>query len=525
MWPMLERSLEKEVQHLSGWFLWESCSEGEEENHQMPWKLKQELKDSLVDMYKANPKVNEELKQRLPSPIKRHCSETTPQSGFCGLGSSPDISQATLETAAPEKKLKGADSPRAREDPVRGPFPPPPPPLPAPARNIEEVVMLSPQSAPTQHSLNEEETDNSAASKSPSMTPDPTAPRRIADKYNGNSKVSHDTKRQVPFLDKEKNIAFLLKELDSLRDLNKKLHEKLALKEKELETMRLDSQLQEEKLGADACERAAALVEEIYKAQRERDQAVMARLRLANEERDEALLRAKKLQEAALELENINPEETDMDLEELLNRVSSADSALSIEQSGMAILERIQRARERRSKITSEEMKAVIEERDNALTRCKCLDQELLHTRELSQANTRHLNMANNQEQVHKIQLELEAVQRERDIAMEHGHKLYEELQAMRRCHSAQQSQTDESNRKETPCLSSPTFVKESSTAQGQNLLSHVQHLTSELQSTQTQLRVAQESEREANEKVHKLERLVDVLRKKVGTGSVRTVI
>lgn len=44
-----------------------------------------------------------------------------------------------------------------------------------------------------------------------------------------------------------------------------------------------------------------ALVEEIYKAQRERDQAVMARLRLANEERDEALLRAKKLQETALE--------------------------------------------------------------------------------------------------------------------------------------------------------------------------------------------------------------------------------
>jgi len=44
-----------------------------------------------------------------------------------------------------------------------------------------------------------------------------------------------------------------------------------------------------------------ALVEEIYKAQRERDQAVMARLRLANEERDEALLRAKKLQEATLE--------------------------------------------------------------------------------------------------------------------------------------------------------------------------------------------------------------------------------
>lgn len=57
------------------------------------------------------------------------------------------------------------------------------------------------------------------------------------------------------------------------------------------------------------------------------------------------------------------------DLEELLNRVNSADSALAIEQSGAAIIEQIQRARERRSQITSEEMKAVIEERDAALTR------------------------------------------------------------------------------------------------------------------------------------------------------------
>ncbi|XP_046711738.1 mirror-image polydactyly gene 1 protein isoform X1 [Silurus meridionalis] len=493
----------------------------------MPWKLKQELKDSLVDMYKANPKVNEELKQRLPSPVKRHCSETTPQPGFCGQGSSPDISQTRLETAAPEKKLKGSDSPRAIDKPVHGPSPPLPPPLPNPVKNIDDM-MLSPQRAPTEQSLDvdEDETDNRAVSKSPCITPEPTDPRIITQEGNRNSKFSNDTKRQVPFLDKEKNIAFLLKELDSLRDLNKKLQEKLALKEKELETIRLDSQLQEEKLGAHAYERAAALVEEIYKAQRERDQAVMARLRLANEERDEALLRAKKLQEAALELENINPEETDMDLEELLNRVSSADSALSIEQSGMAIMERIQRARECRSKITSEEMKAVIEERDNALTRCKCLEQELLHTRELSQtSNTCQLNVVNNQERVRKMQGELEAVQRERDMARELGRKLEEELQSLRWCHSAQQSQTDEFCRKETLCLSSSTRVKDSSTVQGQNLLSRVQQLTSELQNTQTRLRVTQESEREATEKVHKLERLVDVLRKKVGTGSVRTVI
>lgn len=35
-----------------------------------------------------------------------------------------------------------------------------------------------------------------------------------------------------------------------------------------------------------------ALVEEVYFAQRERDEAVLSRLQLANEERDEAIARA-----------------------------------------------------------------------------------------------------------------------------------------------------------------------------------------------------------------------------------------
>lgn len=42
-----------------------------------------------------------------------------------------------------------------------------------------------------------------------------------------NSKVVGDFRKQVPVLDKEKNIAFLLKELDSLRDLNKKVNSEL----------------------------------------------------------------------------------------------------------------------------------------------------------------------------------------------------------------------------------------------------------------------------------------------------------
>lgn len=39
-----------------------------------------------------------------------------------------------------------------------------------------------------------------------------------------------------------------------------------------------------------------ALVEEVYSAQRERDEAVMSRLQLANEERDEAIAQVKHME-------------------------------------------------------------------------------------------------------------------------------------------------------------------------------------------------------------------------------------
>ncbi|XP_073683472.1 mirror-image polydactyly gene 1 protein [Garra rufa] len=481
---------------------------------------KQELKDSLVDMYKANPKVNEELKQRLPSPVKHHCSETTPQLGSSLGETTSSTSQCqSLSKALEEKLIQVSKTPRPREDLTLRLPPPPPVPGPVAAEvRIMEEERRSPQ-RPTAH----QEQDINETASSPVHTPHVNRTGSAALRHahahedQGNSKVISDSKKQVPVLDKEKNIAFLLKELDSLRDLNKKLQDKLALKEKELETKLLDSQLQETELEAHASERAAALVEEIYKAQRERDQAVMARLRLANEERDEALLRAKKLQEATLELENIKPEESDVDLEELLNRVNSADSALAIEQSGAAIIEQIQRARERRFQITSEEMKAVIEERDTALTRCKRLEQELLRVKEPchnSANSTRHLAAQNNWERASKLEEELQEARRERDKALLESHTLEEELQTLR----SVLHQSDETS-PDSPATSSQTQT------QIQPLLHRLQQLTSEFQSAQSQLCLTQEREKEANEKVQRLERLVEVLRKKVGTGSVRKVI
>ncbi|XP_028852409.1 mirror-image polydactyly gene 1 protein [Denticeps clupeoides] len=470
-------------------------------------------------MYKANPKVNVELKQRLPSPIRIHCSETTPQLGLLLPHSISGISQSPCASEEVEKALP--------------PVPPPPCPPKSPSQSPVLPSLPANKSTQTGGAMEEDGiplhpgldyNDEKSTLSSPELpSTSPSQRNVLQDQGTAKAHGSADSKRQVPVLDKEKNIAFLLKELDSLRDLNKKLQDKMSLKEKELETKLLDGQLLDSQMEAQACERTRVLVEEIYKAQRQRDEAVMARLRLANEERDEALLRAKKLQQAAMELENISPEESDMDLEELLNQVNSADSALGIERSGAAILERLQKARERRAKITAEEMKAVMEERDSALAKCKRLEQDL-HVREQSQTssnNGRHLSAENNQARVRKE--ELEASQRDRDKALELCQRLQEELQMLRIVHSQHQAETENAEMKEvcSPACTTPT----SPTNECQSLLRRLQLLTSEHQNTMGQLQISQEAEREARERVQKLERLVEVLRKKVGTGSVRKVI
>lgn len=72
--------------------------------------------------------------------------------------------------------------------------------------------------------------------------------------------------------------------------------------------------------------------------------------------------------------------------------------------------------------------------------------------------------------------------------------------------------------------MSSLTPANDSSTAQGQNLLSRVQQLTSDLQNTQAQLRVTEETEREATDKVHKLVLTIHLILAFVMSSSVRAL-
>ncbi|NWX50301.1 MIPO1 protein, partial [Steatornis caripensis] len=307
---------------------------------------------------------------------------------------------------------------------------------------------------------------------------------------------------------------FLLKELDTLRAKNKKLQDKLSEKDKELKTIKLDLELQERATEAKIAEKIAALVEEVYSAQRERDEAVMARLRLANEERDEAFLRLRHLEDSLKELENINPEENDMTLQELLNRINNADTGIDILKNGAIILNRIHRTKERKKKIIAEEMNAVIEQRDAALSQCKRLEQELHHLKEQNQTsanNTRHLTAENNQERA--LKAELIALQQEKEAALKQCKKLEEEIQALCVYYSLYKSLSEGMSLKDQPNC---TFSTSEGGLQGredvvtltfrqiEDLAAQLQQARSEQKNTELKLQKALEVSREANEKVQK---------------------
>nr|XP_008101023.1 PREDICTED: mirror-image polydactyly gene 1 protein isoform X1 [Anolis carolinensis] len=334
---------------------------------------------------------------------------------------------------------------------------------------------------------------------------------------------------------KEKDIAFLLKELDVLRANNKKLQDKLSEKDKELKTIKLDLELHERVTEAKIAEKAAALVQEVYSAQRERDDAITARLKLANEERDDARKQIKCLEQSFEMLENINPEENDMTLQELLNRINNADTGMAIRRSGAVIVDRIYRIQERKKKITAEEMSAVIEERDAVLAQCKRLEQELHHMKEQNQTsanNTRHLTAENNQERA--LKEKLLAMQQEREAVVQQYKSLEEELQTLRIYYSLHQSLSQEANLKDQFNSALLTYEKVLKNRedivsmlllQNEELATQLQQTVEERTNMELKFQQALETSQQANEKLQTLQRLVDVLRKKIGAGTIRTVI
>ncbi|XP_045441481.1 mirror-image polydactyly gene 1 protein isoform X3 [Pipistrellus kuhlii] len=300
-------------------------------------------------------------------------------------------------------------------------------------------------------------------------------------------------------LDKENTITFLQTELDILRASHKKLQEKLSKEDREQRKLKLKLELYEKATEAQIAEKTAALVEEVYFAQRKRDEAIMTRLQIANEERDEAVARANHMEMSLKLLENINPEENDMTLQELLNRINNADTGMAIEKNGAIIVDRIYKTKACEKRITAEEMNAVIEERDAALSQAKLL-----------------------------------AMQQARETAVQQYKKLEEEIQTLRVYYSLHKSLSQEENLKDQfnhtlttyeEALKNRENIVSITQQQNEELAAQLQQALADRASLESELRLAGEASQAAQDKVQKLERLVDVLRKKVGAGPVRTVI
>lgn len=300
--------------------------------------------------------------------------------------------------------------------------------------------------------------------------------------------------QSAAFLDKDKNVSFLLKELDSVRDLNGKLQEQLVQKEAELQRRDLDDRLRERRSQEEAWSKSTELVEQLMAAQKEREQAMMSRLLLANEERDQALLTAQRLTQAAANQfsEDLDcVDDSDLDVLELLEQLCGADSAQQVEHLGLILVQRVRSARRRRSDITAQEMSAVMEERDANAANLKRSEDE--HLRDLG-----------------KLQADLVSLQRERDAAVGERRRLEAELQELRANHSSSSS--------EAPPPPDDDVTAEAQTDDVAALQRRLAMMSQQKERSEAELG-------QANEKIRRLERLVDVLRKKVGTGSVRAIV
>ncbi|XP_061699981.1 mirror-image polydactyly gene 1 protein isoform X1 [Syngnathoides biaculeatus] len=285
-----------------------------------------------------------------------------------------------------------------------------------------------------------------------------------------------------------KKVSVLLRELDALRDANKKLLDRLRLKEEELQ--RKEVELLVNTKEAQAWGRTSEFSDELLSAREDRDEAATSPVLLANQEPDEALRRLARMQQAA-EWDSADRSplgDGDLEVEQLLQRVYASASAQEVARFGSALVDRVRRAARRRRDAAAEEMKAVADQRDSSLAECRRREREQRASEE-----------------------ELIRLRRERDAALLDRKRLEAELRVLRANRSPErvaEAPPSGDGRPRTPPL-----------------LAQLRRLGEDEKSTEAELLRCREAERDARERVCRLERLVDVLRKKVSAGSARAVV
>ncbi|XP_054653697.1 mirror-image polydactyly gene 1 protein isoform X2 [Dunckerocampus dactyliophorus] len=425
-------------------------------------------------MYRDNPQVNQELRQRLPSPGQQKLSPAH--------RSSPEpAEQPAVLQVLPHSPCSSCSPLLSHSGAVCA----------VSCKTSGGVRDMEADLSPSTHSPLWPETWDGSGQSAVSAGPSPSG--HVISHQDATIGCTAASDQATP-QDRDKKVALLLRELDALRDTNKKLLDQLSLKEEELQ--RREVELRVERKEAKAWERPSELLDQLLCAHKDRDQALMSRVLLANQERDEALHHVSQLQQAArCDFDTRTLEDCDLEVEELLQRVCDSASVQEVTQFGSALVERVRQATQRRHDITSQEMKAVMDERDRSLAKCRRLEQEVMQERQQRASKDKLIKL-----------------QGERDAAVVDKKRLEGE-------HVLQV------NPSALQLVKSPPPVPADGPQQAPPLLAQLQQLAKDKQSLEAELVRCQEAEREASERVCRLERLVDVLRKKVGTGSLRAVV
>eukprot|EP00111_Clytia_hemisphaerica_P019177 TCONS_00056655-protein len=328
------------------------------------------------------------------------------------------------------------------------------------------------------------------------------------------------------------NMETMIEELKSARLLNQTLTEKLSQAENELDQVLISKEEMEIELEASVTARGAALVDKLYTAQKVREDAMNVRMKLLIDEKEELQKRLRKLEkdhgfDSGVDTGSGLYDELQQDqlsMNEVLGRLSSnGQSSNAIEYNGGTLIERLNQAQTTNKLKSSESFKQIKDERDQAVNQISNLKDELSEVqKERELYETQHRK--NEKNRLKAIQNQLKAVINERDEAQERSLQLEDEIEKIRLQFSLKNSLSQEESLKHQFNTTLNDFEKrlqekerELNLAQTSydEMVEKLSASTREKNSLVKQLEDTREKLNDEQKRAERSERLVEVLRRR----------
>jgi len=331
-------------------------------------------------------------------------------------------------------------------------------------------------------------------------------------------------RRQNMSFNGHKNIDGMVDELNSAKMLNRSLTSKLSQAEKDIEILKQSKEDMKLEMEAASAARGAMLVEKIYRAQKEREAAILNQSKLLSEEKQELLNRLKlKDQDHGFDS---GVDTGSIFGEEIFNNPNQLhlgnNGSRAIEFHGDVIIDRLNTAQSSNKRKSVEELKRLKDERDTSRNLVERLQQELKalqHEQEMTESQHRK----NEKNSLKAMQNQLKTVMSERDEALAKVSHLLDELEQLKIQQSLKNSLSQEKHLRDQFNTTLDEF--ETKLSDKDIEINRFQHSydeqTSKLNNTireknamAEQLRDLLQQAKEDKEKAERSERLVAVMRR-----------